>query len=232
MDVKSADIKGKAQEWGADLCGIASADRFGVAPTGYRPADVLPGCQSVVVMAKRFLASTLDSTSTIPYTVIRNYLGAEMDRLSIQLAYHLESLGARAVPTGAIGPTRWDKETRKSLGLISLKHAAVQAGLGRMGKNTLLINDSHGNMIWLGGVLSTHELEPDPLVEYETCPEKCRLCLQACPVQAMDGVSIDQAKCWKHAFGADDEGEWRIRCFKCREVCPNKFGVTRRRNAG
>jgi epoxyqueuosine reductase QueG len=161
--------------------------------------------------------------------VIRNYLSGEMDRLSIQLSYHSESLGFQAVPTGAIGPCRWSKETKKSMGLISLKHAAVQAGLGKMGKNTLLINDRYGNMIWLGAVLTALELEPDPLAGYEVCPQKCRLCLDKCPVQAMDGVSIDQRECWQHAFGADDEGEWRIKCFKCRDVCPNKLGVRPRK---
>jgi epoxyqueuosine reductase len=227
MNTNSADVKNKALEWGADLCGIAAADRFAAAPEGYRPADVLPGCRSVVIVARRFLRSTLSAESTIPYTVIRNYLSGEMDRLSIELAYYLESLGAKAVPTGAIGPTRWNKETRKSMGLISLKHAAAQAGMGKIGKNTLLINDRLGNMIWLGGVLTTLELSPDPLAEYDVCPEKCRVCLDICPVQALDGVSIDQRKCWDYAFGADDEGEWRIRCFKCRDICPNKLGVKR-----
>jgi epoxyqueuosine reductase QueG len=225
MNVTSADIKSKAQEWGADLCGIAAAGRFTTAPASYRPSDVLPGCRSVVVLARRFLTSTLTAGSTIPYTIVRNYLSAEMDRLSIQLCYYFESLGAMAVPTGAIGPTRWERKTRKSMGLISLKHAAVHAGLGTMGKNTLLINDKFGNMIWLGAVLTTYDLEPDAPVEYEGCLEKCRLCLDECPVQAMDGVSIDQRKCWEHAFGADAEGQWRIRCFKCRDVCPNKLGV-------
>lgn len=225
MNATSADIKSRAQEWSADLCGIAAADRFSTAPASYRPSDVLPGCRSVVVLAKRFLTSTLAADSTIPYTIVRNYLSAEMDRLAIQLSYHLESLGARAIPTGAIGPCRCEKETRKSMGLVSLKHAAVQAGLGTMGKNTLLINDKFGNMIWLGAVLTTLDLEPDAPVEYEGCLDKCRLCLDVCPVQAMDGVSIDQRKCWQHAFGADEEGEWRIRCFKCRDVCPNKLGV-------
>ncbi len=225
MKATSADIKSKARELGADLCGIAAADRFSGAPASYRPADVLPGCKSVVIVARRFLTSTLDSSSTIPYTVIRNYLSDEMDRLSIGLSYYLEGVGERSVPTGAIGPTRWEKETKKSMGLISLKHAAVLAGLGKMGRNTLLINERFGNMVWLGGVLTTHEFDPDPLVEYEVCPRGCRVCLDVCPVQAMDGVSIDQRKCWEYAFGADDEGEWRIKCFACRQGCPNKFGL-------
>ncbi len=232
MSVTSVDIKAKAQELGADLCGIASADRFAGAPASYRPSDVLPGCQSVVIVARRFLTSTLDARSTIPYTVIRNYLSTQMDDLSIRLSYNLESLGAKAIPTGAIGPTRFNKETGKSMGLISLKHAAVQAGLGKMGKNTLLVNDRHGNMIWLGGVLTTLKLQADAPAEYEVCPEECRLCLEACPVQAMDGVSINQRKCWDYAFGADDKGEWRIRCFTCRDICPNKLGVRTKKKTG
>ncbi len=232
MRVTAEDIKRKARELGAELCGIASADRFAGAPATYRPSDVLPGCRSVIILARQFLASTLDSSSTIPYTVIRNYLSAEMDRMSIELSYYLEGQGAKAVPTGAIGPTRWNKETGKSMGLISLKHAAVQAGLGVIGKNTLLINERYGNMVWLGGVLTTLELDADAPADYEVCPSDCRLCLDVCPVQAFDGVSIDQRKCWDYAFGADDEGEWRIRCFKCREVCPNRFGLGMKRNRG
>ncbi len=33
---------------GADLCGIASIDRFADAPAGYHPLDVLPTCKSVI----------------------------------------------------------------------------------------------------------------------------------------------------------------------------------------
>lgn len=44
---------------GADLCGIASIDRFADAPKGYHPLDVLPTCKSVISFACRFPAGTL-----------------------------------------------------------------------------------------------------------------------------------------------------------------------------
>ncbi|MDR0271819.1 MAG: hypothetical protein LBI27_00680 [Clostridiales bacterium] len=42
--MKSDDTKKIAHDLGADLCGIASADRFGEAPEGFHPCDVLPSC--------------------------------------------------------------------------------------------------------------------------------------------------------------------------------------------
>jgi len=225
MDIQSNQVKQIAAELGADLCGIASIDRFTQAPKGFHPQDVLPGCQSVVVLAARFLNSTLKAASTVPYTVVRNKITERMDHMSLQLAYRLEGLGAEAVPTGAIGPCNWDAVRHKSMGIISLKHAAELAGLGRIGKNTLLINDRYGNMIWLSAVLVSAALEPDPLATYEACIHGCRLCLNSCPIQAMDGVSIDYQRCWDYAFGEENGGEWRIKCFTCRKVCPHCLGI-------
>ncbi len=225
MSLTFADVKKAATDLGAVLCGIASVDRFAQAPKGFHPCDVLPECKSVVVLATRFLTSTLSARSTVPYTVVRNYLTDQMDRMSLQLAYWLEAQGALAVPTGAIGPCNWDAERKKSMGIISLKHAAVLAGLGTMGKNTLLINDRYGNMIWLSAVVTSAELEADPLAAYEGCIPGCTLCLDACPIKALDGVSMDQASCWNYAFGEENGGEWRIKCYKCRRVCPHCLGI-------
>jgi epoxyqueuosine reductase QueG len=52
-------------------------------------------------------------------------------------------------------------------------HTAVRAGLGQMGKNTLLINDQLGNMLWLGAVLVAKELEPDLIADYQACIPGC-----------------------------------------------------------
>lgn len=215
------DVKALARELGADLCGVAAASRFGEAPEGFRPEDVLPRARSVVVTARRFLQSALGAGSSIPYTDVRNHLTRRMDDLSTELAYRLEDAGARAVPVNAIGPTERDPLSGRTRGILSLKHAAALAGLGWIGRNTLLVTPEHGNLVWLGGVVTDLELEPDPVRAAPRCPEGCRLCRDACPSGALDRDPMDQRACWEHAFGSPAHGgEWRIRCFACRSVCP------------
>lgn len=224
--MQSVDTKETATALGVDLCGIASIDRFDEAPEGFHPRDVLPECQSVIVLACRFLKSSLFAKSTIPYTDVRNELSRKMDRLAIRLSYTLESKDMLAIPINSIGPTEWDARTDKSRGIISLKHAAELAGLGKIGKNTLLINAQYGNMIWLSAVLVSVQLEPDPIAHYEGCTPTCTICLESCPIQALDGVSMNQMACWEYAFGKHNGGEWRIKCFTCRKVCPHCLGIT------
>lgn len=225
ITISIAEIKQKAYELGADLCGVASVDRFKEAPEGFHPLDVLPSCQSVIVLASRFLKSALEAKSTVPYTTVRNELMAQMNHRAFVLSEYLEDHGAVAIPMNSTGPDEWDAKTNKFRGIISLKHAAVLAGLGTMGKNTLLVNDKYGNMIWLSGVFVGEALPADPLASYEGCIPNCRLCLDSCPVKALDGISINQPLCKNHAFGEHNGGEWRIKCYICRKVCPNRSGI-------
>lgn len=225
INLSVAEIKKRASEYGADLCGIASIDRFREAPKGYHPTDVLPSCQSVIVLASRFLKSTLDAKSTVPYTTVRNELSTKMNHLAVELSEYLEDHGIVAIPMNSTGPDEWDAKTNKFRGIISLKHAAVLAGLGKIGKNTLLVNDKYGNMIWLSAVFVGEHLEPDPIAPYEGCIENCSLCLDSCPVKALDGISINQPLCRNYAFGEHNGGEWRIKCYICRKVCPNCTGI-------
>jgi epoxyqueuosine reductase len=222
--LSAAEVKSAARELGAELCGIASAEAFGAAPRGFSPRDVLPGCASVVVIARPFLRGSLEAATTIPYTDVRNYLTRKMDEASIELSYRLEARGAVSVPVNAIGPCEYDSTTGKFRGIISLKHAAELAGLGYIGRNTLLVTREFGNMLWLGAVLTRAALEADPPSPPSGCAPGCRLCLEACPVAALDGLSIDQRACWEHAFGQKEGGEWRIKCHACRSACPRRLG--------
>jgi epoxyqueuosine reductase len=172
VTIESREVKAAAARLGADICGIAAATSLTDAPHGFHPQDVLPGCRSVVVVARRFLATTLEALSTIPYTVVRNQVSREIDDISTRLSCWLEEQGAAAVPTGAIGPCECDAE----------------------------------------------------LVTSELCPPKCTLCIEACPIGALDGPLMKQVECWEYAFGEKDSGDWRISCFRCRAVCPQRFG--------
>jgi epoxyqueuosine reductase len=90
--IEAGEVKRRAAEMGADLCGIASIERFSDAPAGFHPAEVLMGCKSVIVTAVRFPVSTLSGSSQAAYTFVRNMLVAKMDGITFQLAAELEHL--------------------------------------------------------------------------------------------------------------------------------------------
>jgi epoxyqueuosine reductase len=226
VTLQATAVKEKAFGLGADLCGIAPVGRFASAPAGFHPQDVLSDCRSVVVVAARFPLSTLQARTNAPYTAVRNRMVDKLDGISFELAAALEAEGAVAVPIPSAEPyDYWDPERRHGRGILSLKHAAVLAGLGKMGKNTLLVNERFGNMLWLGAVLVSAELEPDPLASYEGCLPKCTICLDVCPQHALDGVTIDQKRCRTRSISSTDGGGWVLACNLCRKACPRHAGI-------
>lgn len=226
MAITAAEIKSLAGALGADLCGIAAAEQFAGAPAGFHPADVLPGAKAVVVVAVRFPAGPLDAATTAPYMLVHNRLSARVDDLTCALAAHIEKRGATAVPVPATAPyDSWDAAERRGQGIISLKHAAVRAGLGKLGKNTLLVNERLGNLLLLGAVLTDAGLPSDPPAAYDVCPPGCRLCLDSCPAQAMDGVTVAQKKCRPRSIRASEGGGALYACNTCRKICPNRQGL-------
>ncbi len=226
--IESQKLKNMAYDLGADLCGIASIDRFDLAPEGFHPSDVLPSCKSVIALAKKFPAGTIFCTSQVPYTVVRNILSDEMDKLAVRLCSSLEDIGIIAVPTGTISPTLWDPKTRRNRNAVSAKHAAAAAGSGRIGKNTMLVTPEYGNMVWLTVVLCSAELAPDEIVSGSPCPQNCSVCVDNCPVNALGNPEMNQQACWDYAFHVDEGQPFIFKCNKCRTMCPNCLGIRNR----
>jgi epoxyqueuosine reductase len=119
------------------------------------------------------------------------------------------------------------------------REAAVRAGVGFYGKNTLVITRSHGSWVVLGSLVSDQELEATPPLE-QTCGA-CRICIDACPTGALDEPgTLDATRClsyWSQSGGAIPEeirpelGDTVYGCDICQDVCPWNRGVERRRAA-
>ncbi len=226
--ISSRAIKNRIIQYGAVICGVAPVARFVDAPKGFHPCDIYPDCGSVVVFASRFPSSTLQARSNAPYTLVRNKMVEKVDWISSHVSGELEAEGIVAVPIPSADPYEyWDASRRHGRGILSLKHAGVLAGLGVLGKNTLLVNERFGNMIWLGAILASIDLEPDPIASYEGCISRCVLCIDSCPQHALDGITIDQKLCRERSNSYTDGGGLVLSCNICRRVCPYHGGLPR-----
>lgn len=157
-------IKEKADLLGADVCGVANITRFDDAPKGFHPLDVYKETKSVIVFGKHFPSSLFQANTNVPYTFFKNNAAKLLDDISIQLTMTIESEGYNAIPIPSDEPYEyWDSENREGKGILSLKHLAQAAGLGTIGKNTLLINEKYGNRLYLGALLTNAELSEDDL---------------------------------------------------------------------
>lgn len=215
------DIKAFLAGRGASVAGVAAIERFAAAPAGFHPHDVMAGCRAVVVFGIALPRALLRSERRITYLKAMLEALAELDRLSLLAAIEIERHGGEAMPLPSDSPEEyWDEATKTAKGIISMKHAGELAGLGHIGKNTLLNNPRYGNRLMLGAVLTTLELPSDPLSEGFVCPPDCRICLDNCPQQALDGITLDQSRCRKLVYGTDALGRAVCNCNRCRTLCP------------
>lgn len=218
-------IKKRILELGADVCGVANIDRFSEAPAGFHPRDLFPDCRSAVVFGVALPRGLAQVEPRLIYGHFNSIAAQEADFIAFRAAKEIERRwGGQAVPLPSDGPYEyWEAEKLEGRGLISMKHAAVLVGLGTLGRSTLLLNETFGNQLILGAVLTDIDLASDPLAR-RICLENCRLCIESCPVQALDGLRADQAKCRPNTYGTNARGFDTVNCNRCRTVCPMRFG--------
>lgn len=217
-ELTSETVKAYGAAAGAAAVGIAASRDFASAPDGCKPSDVLEGCLSVIVLGVPFPPEALGLDAPA-YTEMRNAIMTRMTALAKDVEKRIKADGHKAKAVSASGGKFVEG---KHWGTISLKHAAELAGLGVITRNYLLTSREHGNLLWLSAVLTDAELAPDEKARYAFCGG-CSICVEACPSGALDDpASFGRKKCDQFFKIVDRKLE--IQCFKCRAVCPWRFG--------
>ena len=179
--LSSRQIKEKARELGADLVGIADGAKVDTKHITDHDGG------RVIVLATRVQAG---SSRILKWNDRNKFYNDELsltflEEVSLELVYWLEDAGYPAiiVPPTHVDPWRYNGDPKQhQRTLISLPHAAVEAGLGTLGLNEQLLTPQYGPRVLLTAVLCSVDVECDrPMTEALCLGPECGRCLKACP---------------------------------------------------
>lgn len=249
-------IVDQAKSLGFDLCGVVRAEKFpelertpewlarGYAgemkylsdPRRSDPQIAMQGVRSIIVCLLNYNTAYPFSTDPLALNVngeprgwISRYAwgGDYHNVLQDRLEGLVEFLRERF-------PEPFEARVYVDTGPVQERILAKYAGLGWLGKNTLLLNQMLGSFFFLGVILTTLDLEPT-LGDNELPPPdlcgSCRRCLDACPTQAFaEPYVMDARKCISYLTielrGTIPEeyrepmGNHVFGCDICQDVCP------------
>jgi reductive dehalogenase len=223
----SVMIKKAARFYGADLIGICRMDRRWLYTKGYElvkrfeyDIEIPERYTHVIVLGFAMSYADYQYTPTFIGGAATGLGYSKMAYTTGLTAQFLRGLGYNAIPTG--------NDTALSVPF------AIQAGLGELGRNGLLITPKYGPRVRLAKIFTNLPMECDEPIEFgvEAFCERCRKCADNCPPKAIThgdrssepiNVSnaggthkwyLDAEKCFKFwaANGCD--------CGNCVRTCP------------
>ncbi|HPG09466.1 MAG TPA: tRNA epoxyqueuosine(34) reductase QueG [Saprospiraceae bacterium] len=245
-------VKSLAQEAGFLLVGIARAERLDREAErlqqwlnlGYQgtmqwmanhfekrvdPTVLVPGAKSVVCLAYNYYPGEVQQNREAPQVAKYAYGEDYHGLLKKKLKELLDSIRHQYGPV--TGRCFVDSAP------VLERDWAQRAGLGWIGKNTLLIHPRIGSYFFLAELIIDLELEPDEPVR-DHCGT-CRKCIDACPTGAIaeEGYLMDGSKCISYLTIELKEEQlpepyhgkmenWVFGCDICQQVCPwNRFAT-------
>jgi len=252
---RSALIRERALGLGFALCGVAPAEplpelaqydgwlaRGFAGDMGYLADERRRDPRLVMESARSVIVCALNYDTAFPYSTkaalesSANEVRGWISRYAWGTDYHEVMWAKLNELTAAMReeiPEPFEARGYADTGPVSERVFAKHAGLGWIGKNTLLLNEGMGSFFFLGVILTSLELEPTTLASgppRDLCGS-CTKCIDACPTEALiqPGV-LDARRCISY-LTIEKRGElpeefrqamgWHVYgCDICQDVCP------------
>lgn len=244
-DAFETRLKARARELGFAACGIARVEVSETHPhfvqwleNGFHAdmnwiaredavrkrrdvREIMPTAKSVICVAMHYRTEDSWDAST----------HGEVARYARGTDYH------EFMPQRLRALLSWIQQSRDCQGRVYVdtgpvleREWAQRAGLGWIGKNTMLMSRELGSYFLLGEIITDLELEPDAPHVAEYCGS-CTRCLDACPTDAFVAPrTLDANKCISYQTIENREeipdelrikfGDWIFGCDICQQVCP------------
>jgi epoxyqueuosine reductase len=209
--IEDAVARGDLTTWSYDAAYAAAASD---------PATLLPGARSVVCVAVAY------ATPAPPEQRGRGRVSAYAwsDDYHRRMRALLEAIAARIDALACAPATRVACDTAP----LAERAFAAASGLGWIGKHTSLIAKGLGSAVFLGEIVTTLPLVPDPPLR--TSCGACTRCVDVCPTGALRGDrTMDATRCISDLTQRRDPipralrpliGAWVWGCDLCNDVCP------------
>jgi len=189
------------------------------------PKQILPECKSILVLAIPYTPITKEETNLkiASYALGDDYHDILPQKLKAIVEFIEEQLGKKI-------PNRYYTDSSP----ILERELAQRAGLGWIGKNSMLINPKAGSTFFLAEILLGIELESDEPFSTDHCGT-CNRCITACPTNCiLPDRTLDSNRCISYLTIEhkneipenlrEQIGNWIFGCDICQQVCPwNRF---------
>lgn len=189
------------------------------------PKQILPECKSILILAIPYTPISEKNTSLriASYALGDDYHDILPQKLKTIVEFIEAQLGEKI-------SNRYYTDS----GPILERELAQRAGLGWIGKNSMLINPTAGSTFFLAEILLGIELEPDEKFTTDHCGT-CTRCITACPTNCiLPNRTINANHCISYLTIENKKdipenlrekiGNWIFGCDICQQVCPwNRF---------
>lgn len=198
--ISSIEVKKMCLEAGADAVGIIDIERKGIATERAGIERVYPKTKSIIAFMRAANRENVISEARYVANDELHRTGDEVTQISRIVIRQLNRSGVR----GAYVNESWPMDMNRWPGKlwdVGHKTIAVEAGLGHMGLNRLVLHPEYGSCISLNSLLIDAEVDDyDHPLEKSPCIE-CKLCAAICPTGAISiDKPFDPMACMTHCY--------------------------------